>query len=79
MIGLKVVGIGQHKRAGFSALTDIISCLLGVFIYFFIMNILLYSGVDPVYLKFLLGVALIFFLSTAKSRYQEVLNEARFT
>jgi putative ABC transport system permease protein len=40
-------------------------CLLGTFIYFLILNAFLVMGINPIYLKLLLGLVLVAFLSTA--------------
>lgn len=52
----------QHLRTGLECL----ACLIGVLLYFTLMNSLLRFGVDPLYLKIVLGLILIFFLRTAK-------------
>lgn len=43
-----------------------LACLLGAFIYFSLMNTLLHLNVDPIFLKLILGILLIFFLRLAK-------------
>lgn len=48
-------------RTGF----EFLACLMGVLLYFTLMNTLLAIGVDPLYLKILLGIILIFFLRSA--------------
>ena len=53
----------NHLRIGF----EFLACLIGVLLYFALMNTLLRLGVDPLYLKILLGLILIFFLRTASS------------
>lgn len=44
---------------------EFIACLLGVITYFFALNLLLRFEINPIYLKMILGLALIFFLRTA--------------
>lgn len=51
----------NHLRIGF----EFLACLIGVLLYFALMNTLLRLGVDPLYLKIILGLILIFFLRTA--------------
>lgn len=51
----------NHLRVGF----EFLACLVGVLLYFALMNTLLRLGVDPLYLKILLGLILIFFLRAA--------------
>lgn len=51
----------DHLRIG----GEFLACLMGVLLYFALMNILLQFGVDPLYLKIILGLILIFFLRTA--------------
>lgn len=64
VIGKKLIG-SLIKSPRFSALIGITSCLLGAFIYFLMLNVFLVIGINPIYLKLLLGLALVFFLSTA--------------
>lgn len=58
---LRVLIKSTHMRvaAEFSA------CLIGVLLYFFAINALLRCDIDPVYLKMILGIILIFFLRSA--------------
>ncbi|MES2204266.1 MAG: ABC transporter permease [Pseudomonadota bacterium] len=51
----------NHLRIGF----EFLACLMGVLLYFALMNTLLRLGVDPLYLKIVLGLILIFFLRNA--------------
>lgn len=51
----------NHLRIGF----EFLACLIGVLLYFALMNTLLRLGVDPLYLKIVLGIILIFFLRNA--------------
>lgn len=44
------------------------ACLIGVMIYFAAINILLRMQVDPVYLKIILGVVLVFFLRASSQK-----------
>lgn len=54
----------SHFRAGFENL----ACLLGITLYFFIMNILLKMDINSIYLKMMMGIILIFFLRSASSK-----------
>jgi putative ABC transport system permease protein len=80
LTAIGAVVIGRHltvrlfyRRDKFNALVDCCSCLLGTMLYFFAMNFFLFCGINPVYLKLLLGVILIGFLGTARySRRGEV-------
>lgn len=71
LTGLGAIIAGQQltirifRRQYLRVSLEFSACLMGVLIYFFIMNILLQMGVDPLYLKILLGLILIFFLRTA--------------
>jgi putative ABC transport system permease protein len=58
---LKII-IRQHVARMKS---ELFSCLIGVIIYFFAMNLLLRLEINPVYLKMILGLTLILFLRTA--------------
>lgn len=56
----------NHLRIGF----EFLACLMGVLLYFALMNTLLRLGVDPLYLKIILGLILIFFLRNAHVKTQ---------
>lgn len=56
----------NHLRIGF----EFLACLMGVLLYFALMNTLLRLGVDPLYLKIILGLILIFFLRNAHVKAQ---------
>lgn len=81
LTGIGAIIIGQQcllrfrKNIQFRLPTELIACLLGVMIYFFVFNTLIRLDVDPIYLKMLLGLLLIIFLrSTGKSQRQGVLS-----
>lgn len=65
IVGQKVVMFGC-KRPYLRAGLECVACVIGVLLYFALMNSLLRFGVDPLYLKIVLGVILIFFLRTAQ-------------
>lgn len=75
-IGTVVIGLHLiHKisrKNNFSALFDFFGCSLGTFIYFLVMNLLLYLGIDPIYLKLILGMLLIAFLAAANYTNKEL-------
>ncbi len=77
-IGALIIGMKIMKRTSalhhvvFSPLYDGIAAFIGIFLYFTLMNELLSLGVDPVYLKLLLGLALIACLS-ARRTPQEII------
>jgi putative ABC transport system permease protein len=54
-----------HISTRFSALRGLISCFIGAFIYFLILNSFIVAGLNPIYLKLFLGLVLVLFLSTA--------------
>ena len=68
LTGISAVMIGQRLTSTlfpftlFNIAREILACFLGVMIYFVAMNALLLYGVDPIYLKCVLGIALIFLL-----------------
>lgn len=69
LTGIGAVVIGQqffaHKSAdNFSTLYTLASGILGVVIYFLLLNVLLYYDVDPLYLKLALGSILVLFMGT---------------
>ncbi|MBS0627889.1 MAG: hypothetical protein JSS09_06720, partial [Verrucomicrobia bacterium] len=80
LIALGTVMIGQQiYRSLFTNfplknILKLISCLLGIFSYFFLIHILISIGLDPIYLRLMIGVSLIGFLAvTRKKTLQEVL------
>jgi putative ABC transport system permease protein len=65
LISIGAVVIGTHlflNQKNFHVVKDLISCFLGISLYFFCLNILLKIGVNPANLKFLLGLMLFFTL-----------------
>jgi putative ABC transport system permease protein len=78
LTAIGTIAIGQHlihklvRNAKFNALFDLLSCMLGSFIYFLAMNLFLQIGVDPVYLKLILGLMLLGFLATANCSKKEI-------
>jgi putative ABC transport system permease protein len=63
MIGMTV--FRRHQALHFNAALDLLACASGVFIYFMVLNTLLSLDVNPIYLKLLMGLLLVFFLSGA--------------
>lgn len=68
-IGSIILGLNLSKQfcksdSCYRAFYELLSCFVGVLIYFLVMNILLYAGIDPMYMKLALGVLLMFFLSS---------------
>lgn len=73
LTGIAMVILGKKllkvifPRMVFHAGLEICSCFLGVYFYFLIMNGFLSLGLDPIYLKFLLGLILILLLRGKRS------------
>lgn len=71
LTGIGAIILGQQiirfliKKDALRMTTEFLACLLGVLLYFFAINLLLRMDVNPVYLKMILGLVLIFFLRTA--------------
>lgn len=71
LTGIGAIILGQQillrfsKRNCFRVGSEFFACLIGVVLYFFSLNILLRVGIDPIYLKMILGLILIFFLRSA--------------
>lgn len=79
LTAIGAVVIGQHlisktvkDKNKFSAVLDLLGCALGCFIYFLAMNLFLRVGLDPIYLKLILGLMLIGFLATANYAKKEI-------
>ena len=68
MIGMTV--FRRHQALHFNAAFDLLSCAFGVFVYFVVLNTLLSFDVNPIYLKLLMGLLLVFFLSGAVRQNQ---------
>lgn len=72
LTGISAVIIGQRMITAlfpyslFNVFREISACFLGVMIYFLAINSLLSYGVDPIYLKCVLGIVLIFLLRGKK-------------
>lgn len=66
--GISTVMIGQQLQKRFfpnhtfNIVKELMACFTGVILYFLAINTLLAQGLDPIYLKFVLGIALIFLL-----------------
>ena len=70
LVSIGAVVIGRHiivrSQENFNAIREILSCLVGIFLYFMLLNGLLYMGINPANLKFVLGIVL--FLSLRNVR-----------
>lgn len=72
-IGAVVIGkklLSRFVTSHFRPLIGLMGCLLGAFIYFLVLNEFLALDFDPIYLKLLLGLVLVTFLSTAHYTHQ---------
>ena len=66
VIGQKIMQSLLPKSLVFCAIIELFSCFIGAYIYFFALNGFLAMGVNPIYLKLLLGLILVFFLSASQ-------------
>jgi len=77
LTGLGAVILGRQllgtiiKSKNFHIVSEFLACLVGVMFYFLAINGLLRLNVNPMYLKMLLGIILVFFLRAAKMGKQE--------
>ena len=66
LVSIGAVVIGRHilvkNQENFHAIREILSCFVGIFLYFLVLSCLLYIGVNPVNLKLVLGILLFFSL-----------------
>lgn len=46
----------------------LLACLIGIFAYFFLINILISAGLDPIYLRLMIGLSLIGFLTLTRNK-----------
>lgn len=71
LTGIGAIILGQqilskiYKRPYFRVGAEFIAAFIGVLLYFFSLNFLLRLGINPLYLKMILGLVLIFFLRAA--------------
>jgi putative ABC transport system permease protein len=71
LTGIGAIILGQQlirifaKKDSLRVTLEFLACLFGVLLYFFAINLLLRLDVNPIYLKMILGLILIFFLRTA--------------
>lgn len=65
VIGQQLVQTVLYRKPQFNALVDCVGVFLGAFVYFLAMNAFLAMGINPIHLKFLLGLVLVFFLGAA--------------
>ena len=68
LVSIGAIIIGRElliaDRLKFFAIKDILACILGILVYFTCLNVLLRIGIDPINLKFILGI--IIFISLSK-------------
>lgn len=67
LIGRHLIGLGFRGRP-FSPSREVLSVILGIWVYFLMVQIFLLLGINPIYLKLLLGVALVIFLKLQSPR-----------
>jgi putative ABC transport system permease protein len=65
VIGCQLVRTLFVRSEAFNLRADLVGCLVGTYIYFFMLNGFLKLGLNPIYLKLVLGLLLALFLSTA--------------
>ena len=69
IIGIGVVLVGSHIYENYFSQFEnknfykILGCFLGVVMYFVLVNILLFLGIDLIYLKFFIGLIIVMFLT----------------
>jgi putative tryptophan/tyrosine transport system permease protein len=78
VIGQKITESSLPKGLPFLAILPLISCFIGAYIYFIAMNVFLYLGVNPIYLKLCLGVILILFISMSSFKSGESYYDKSF-
>lgn len=75
MIGIGTVVLGQRcvvrffQPQRFCPLLELFGCAIGTLLYFTTLHFFLALGVDPLYLKMLIGVSLIGFMMSAEDSY----------
>ncbi|MCH9644758.1 MAG: ABC transporter permease [Gammaproteobacteria bacterium] len=68
IIGVTFVNYCRPDNAAYKSYFELLGCVGGVFVYFLAMNVLLYLGVNPIYMKLALGVVLLIFLSSSQMK-----------
>jgi putative ABC transport system permease protein len=77
LIGIAMILIGKQlltifKRGAIAHdISAIIFTFIGVLIYFVIINIIIYYGLNPVYIKMAIGIVLILFMLLASDRVKQ--------
>ena len=66
IVGMTIMQQCRRRVDSYHALTDILGCLAGTFLYFLVLNSLLLVNINPIYLKFFLGLLLLVFLSSGR-------------
>lgn len=66
VIGDKIMSFFRSKHRRFNVMVGLSGCFVGTYLYFLIVNAVLHLGINPIYLKLLLGLLLLLFLSTAQ-------------
>ena len=86
VIGCQLVRSLFYRHTRFNIIADLGGCLLGTYLYFLLVNLFLWLGLNPIYLKLVLGLLLALFLSTANFSSKKKsgvivieLNQVRFT
>jgi putative tryptophan/tyrosine transport system permease protein len=64
ILGRQLIGF-FNKTKSFNVVVEFMACLVGVIFYFLAINSLLRLSIDPIYLKMLLGIVLVFCLRAA--------------
>ena len=65
VIGCKLIQSLFTRNQAFNSKADLIGCLVGTYLYFLMLNLFLMLGLNPIYLKLVLGLLLAVFLSMA--------------
>jgi putative tryptophan/tyrosine transport system permease protein len=76
VIGCKLIRTLFRRSESFNITADLIGCFVGTYIYFLMLNTFLMIGINPIYLKLVLGLTLALFLSTAnysRKQHQSVI------
>lgn len=67
-IGAVVIGkklVSHFAKSDFNPLIGLAGCFVGAYLYFLVVNTFLSFNINPIYLKLILGLVLVGFLSTA--------------
>ncbi len=72
VVGLTLVDKLRISMRAYSCVVEITASIFGVFVYFLLLNLLLFYGLNPILMKLVVGMLLFLFLACGAARSKEV-------